>query len=93
MCFLCPKVNKDDNTPQAKIIFHKEIRRNGSIIQEAISTIPKTTFCDPVNMVMRPCNVNAQVVLQITNYPDTLRHNCSNLLVKTLINIPGNGNG
>ena len=77
MCFLCQKVSKDDNTPQAKKIYHKEIRRNGLIISEAISTIPKTTFCAPVNMVMRPYNVNAQVVLQITNYLETLKHNCS----------------
>ena len=32
MCFLCQKVNEDDNTPQAKKIFCQEIRRNGSII-------------------------------------------------------------
>ena len=32
MCFLCQKVNKDDNTSQAKKIFRKEIRRNGSIV-------------------------------------------------------------
>ena len=63
MYFLCQIVNKDSNTPQAKKIFHKKIRRNGSIIQEAISTIPKTTFCAPVNIVLRPHNVNVQVVL------------------------------
>ena len=72
MCFLCQIVNKDNNTSQAKKIWHKEIGRNGLIIQEA--TIPKTTFCAPVNMVMRPYNVNAQVVRQITSYLDTLRH-------------------
>ena len=32
MKFLCQIVNKDNNTPQAKKIFHKEIRRDGSII-------------------------------------------------------------
>ena len=32
MCFLWQIVNKDNNAPQAKKIFHKEIRRNGSII-------------------------------------------------------------
>ena len=32
MYFLCQIVNKYNNTPQAKKIFHKEIRRNGSII-------------------------------------------------------------
>ena len=73
MCLLCQIVNKDNNKPQAKKIFHKLIRRNGSIIQEAFSTIPKTTFCAPVNMVLRPHNVNAQVVLQMTSYLDTLR--------------------
>ena len=74
MCFLWQIVNKDSNTPQAKKIFHKYIRRNGSIIQEAISTIPKTSFCAPLNMVLRPHIVNAQVVLQITNNLDTLRN-------------------
>ena len=74
ICFLCQIWNTDSNTPQAKKIFHKEIRRNGSIIQEAISTIPKTSFCAPVNMVLRPHIVNAQVVPQITNYLDTLRN-------------------
>ena len=77
MCFLCQKGNKDNNTPKAKKIFWKEICRNGSIIKEAISTIPKTTFCAPVNMVMRPYNMNVQVVLQITNYLDMQWHNCS----------------
>ena len=79
MLFLCQKVNKDDNTctPQAKKKFHKEIRRNGSIIWEVISTIPKTTFYAPVNMAMAPYNVNAQVVLQMVIYLDTLSHNCS----------------
>ena len=67
MCFLCQIVNNDNNTSQANKIFHKEIRRNGSIILEAISTISKMTFCAPVNMVMRPYNVNAQMFLQITN--------------------------
>ena len=32
MCFLYQIVNKDNNTLQAKKIFNKEIRRNGSII-------------------------------------------------------------
>ena len=32
MCFLRQIVNKDNNTPQAKKICHKEMRRNGSII-------------------------------------------------------------
>ena len=32
MCFLCQIANKDNITPQAKKIFHKETRRNGSII-------------------------------------------------------------
>ena len=72
MCFLCQIGNED--TPQAKKIFYKEIRHNGLIIQEAISMIPKTTFCASANMVMRPHNVNAQVVLQMTSYLDTLRH-------------------
>ena len=53
MCLLCQILNKDSNKPQAKKIFHKKILRNGSIIQEAITTIPKTTFCAPVNMVLR----------------------------------------
>ena len=44
MGFLCQIVNRDNNTSQAKKIFHKEIRRNGSIIYEAISAIPKTIF-------------------------------------------------
>ena len=61
--FLCQIVNKDSNTPQAKNIFHKEICCNGSITQEAISTIPKAIFCAPVYMVMRLHNINAQVVL------------------------------
>ena len=77
MCFLYQIVNKDSNTPQAKKIFHKLIRRNGSIIQEAISTIQIKSFCAPVSMVLRPHVVNAQVVLQITNYLDTLRNYCS----------------
>ena len=62
MCFLCQIVNRESNTSQAKKIFHEQIRRNGSIIQEAISTNPKTTFCAPVNIVLRPHNLNAQVV-------------------------------
>ena len=65
---------RSQNELQAKKIFHKYIRRNGSIIQEAISTTPKTSFCAPVNMVLRPHIVNAQVVLQITNNLDTLRN-------------------
>ena len=73
-CLLCQIVNEDSNTPQAKKMFYKYIRRNGSIIQEAISTIPKTTFCAPVNMVLRPHNEDAQLVLQLTSYLDTLRH-------------------
>ena len=32
MCFLCQIVSKINNTPKAKKIFHKETRRNGSII-------------------------------------------------------------
>ena len=47
MWFLCQIVNKDNNTPQAKKILHKEMRRSGSIIKEAISTIPKTTLLYP----------------------------------------------
>ena len=42
--FLCQIANKDHNTPQAKRILPTGKRRNGSNIQEAISTIPKTTF-------------------------------------------------
>ena len=74
MCLVCQIVNKDSNKPHAKKIFHELIRRKGSIIQEAISTIPKTTFCAPVHMVLRPHNVNAQVGLQMTSYLDTLMH-------------------
>ena len=66
MCLLCQIVNNDSIKPQAKKIFHKLIRRNDSIIQEAISTIPKTTFCTLVHMVLRPHNANAQVDLQMT---------------------------
>ena len=43
MCFLCQIVNKDNNTPQAKKIFRKEIRRNGSII------FKRSHFNDPKN--------------------------------------------
>ena len=77
MRFQCQIVNKDNNTTQAKKIFHIEIHRNGSTIHESISTKPKITFCAPVNFAMRQhtCNKKACVVLQMTNSLDTLRNN------------------
>ena len=80
MCFLCQIVNKDSNTPHAKKIFHRKIRRNGSIIQEAISMIPKNEFLYSSEHGFEAAHCKCASILQINNNLDTLRN-----YVKTFI--------